>query len=105
MSKFKTFKEESRVDYGSDNGFSINQLQLGAILRIADGIEKTDRLLESSRWCSVRSAIVKIADCGITIRHEHSLTFKFHWSIRWPWQQKTKRRQWTWRLFKKKAKR
>ena len=104
MSKFKTFKEESRVDYGSNDGFSVEQLQLGAILRIADGIEKTNRLLESSRWCSVRSAIVKIADRGITIRHEHSLTFKLHWSIRWPWQQKAKRRQWTWRLFKKKAK-
>ena len=105
MSKFKTFKEESRVDYGSNDGFSVEQLQLGAILRIADGIEKTNRLLESSRWCSVRSAIVKIADRGITIRHEHSLTFKLHWSIHWPWQQKSRRRTRTWRLFKKKAKR
>ena len=104
MSKFKTFKEESRVDYGSNDGFSVEQLQLGAILRIADGLEKTNSLLRNSNWCSVCHAIVKIANKGITVRHEHSLTLKLHWSIRWPWQQKARRRQRTWRLFKGKAK-
>jgi len=105
VGKFKTFKEESKVDYGSDDGFSVKQLQLGAIFRIADGVEKTNSLLRSSNWCSFSHAVEKMANQGITVRHEHSLTFKLHWSIRWPWQQKAKRRQWTWRLFKKKAKR
>jgi len=104
VGKFKTFEEGSRVDYGSNDGFSVEQLQLGAVLRIASGIEETNHLLRSSNWCSVRHAIVKIANKGITVRHEHSLTLKLHWSIRWPWQQKARRRQRTWRLFKGKAK-
>jgi hypothetical protein len=108
MSKFKSYRTESREDWGihSNNGENLNrdQIQLGALLRMADGIEETNRLLTASRWCSFRHAVERIANKGITIRHEHSLTFKFRWSIRWPWQQKARRRQRTWRLFGKKEK-
>jgi len=104
MSMFKTYKEESRAGYGSGNGFSLEGLQFGAICRVADGIEKTNHLLNQSNWCSFRRAVERMAYKGITVRHEHSLTLKLHWSIRWPWQQKYIRRQRTWRLFGRKAK-
>lgn len=104
MSKFKVYKEESKLEYGSDNGVSLEGLQFGALCRIADGIEQTNRLLNQSKWCSFRYAVEKIANKGVTVRHEHSLTFKLHWSIRWPWQQKARRRTRTWQLFNRKAK-
>ena len=104
MSKFKTFQEGSQICYGSNNGFSREEIQLGAILRIADGIEETNNLLESSNWCSFRHAVEHMARKGITVQHEHSLTLKLHWSIRWPRQQKARRRTRTWKLFKRNAK-
>jgi len=105
MSKFKTFREESRVGYGSDNGFSVEQLQLGAVMRIADEIEQIYKWDGHANLCGMVRAVPRIAQAlenGITIRHEHSLTLRLHWSIRWPWQQKYHRRRRTWRLFKRK---
>ena len=109
MSKFKSYREESRLDYGVTNGNNpnIDQLQAGALFRIADELEAYHKWGSSSNLCSIPRSLIRIVNSlekGLTIRHEHSLTFKLHWSIRWPWQQKARRRQWTWRLFKGKAK-
>lgn len=42
MSNFKSYKEQSKANWGifQDEGLNINQIQLGAILRIADASEK-----------------------------------------------------------------
>jgi len=107
MSKFKSYRKESRIDWGisATNGeeLSRDQVNTGAFLRIADQLEEVYRWGGHANFCGAVKALPKIAKAlekGITVRHEHSLTLKFHWSIRWPWQQKTKRRQRTWRLFK-----
>lgn len=107
--KFVSYRDESRLNYGfhTENGDHLNldQLNTGASLRIADQIEQLYRWGAHANLCGMVRAIPKIAralENGITIRHEHSLTLRLHWSIRWPWQQKYTRRQRTWRLFKRK---
>lgn len=40
MSNFKSYREESRRNYGTSNGeFTLENIQLGALLRIADASE------------------------------------------------------------------
>lgn len=90
-----------------NGGWTKEQVELSALLRIAKATESiqeemagTNNLLESSNWCAFRGAVQHMAYKGITVRHEHSLTLKLNWSIRWPWQQRARRC--TWRLFKRK---
>ena len=111
MNKTKISLEEYTKEFcceiSRNGGWEPRNVELSAQLRIAkaaEGIKEQLRTLEEmlwdSQWCSFRCAVEKMANKGITIRHEHLLTLKLHWSIRWPWQQETKRRQRTWRLFR-----
>jgi len=101
------YTTEFNCETSRNGGWDPKNVELSALLRMAraaEGIKEQLRTIEEmlwdSNWCSFRGAVEKMANKGITVRHEHSLTFKFHWSIRWPWQQKYKRRQRTWRLFR-----
>jgi hypothetical protein len=48
---FRPYKEESRTNWGStkplDQGLTLEQIQLGAILRIADSLESIQRSLSA----------------------------------------------------------
>ena len=101
MGKYESFREGSRTDWGRSNGqenLTMEQIGLGADLRLADAAEHVNaslreigRLLRESQWCSFRQAVEKMADRGITVRHEHTLAVKLSWSIKWPWSSRAKR--------------
>jgi hypothetical protein len=54
----KTFRAESRKDYGQfvpkDTGFCIDQLRLGCEFRSADALEEISQSLREMRWMSNR---------------------------------------------------
>ena len=115
MNKTKVSLEKYTTEFNCETlrngGWNERDVNLSALLRMAsaaEGIKNelgiSNHLLRGANWCSFRRAVEKMANQGITVRHEHSLTLKLHWSIHWPWQQKIQRRQRTWRLFKRKTK-
>ncbi len=81
------YSKEYEFPIDPSNGWSAEKVQTSALLRIATAVEETNRLLGNSRFCSLRQAVEKIADEGITV------TYKLQIEIKWPWKKKRRKRR------------
>ena len=90
MSKKVNLEQYTReVEFSVDpeNGWSAENVQTSAFLRIATAVEETNSLLGNSRFCRLRRAVEKIADEGITV------TYKLRIEIKWPWKKRRRKRR------------
>jgi hypothetical protein len=97
VAKFKSYREESREDYGTtSDSLDREQISLGALLRIADSIEDSYDWANRINLCSIIKSIPKIASAlnkPLTVRVRHVFRIEIKWSIRWPWYERAKKRQ------------
>jgi len=98
------YTSEISCTVSRNGGWEAENVQLSALLRIAKAAENIPRLADEleaiTSWgnqvnlCRIVRAVPRIAralEKGITIRHEHSLSLKLSWSIKWPWSSRAKR--------------